>query len=81
MDKKQVKQIKNFPTKTLQKTNRKQANKNMATNINNTEGTTKKPTTQKILDQKTHWFNNNHHHSIFSTTNLPSKKEKVPNVV
>jgi len=90
MDKKSVKQIlinlnKNFPTKTLQKTNRKQVNKNIATNINNTEDATKKstpqkPTTLQILDQKIHWLNNNNHPTS-STTNLLLKQMEVLSVV
>jgi hypothetical protein len=85
MDKKQVKQIlinlnKNFPTKTLQKTNKKQANKNTATNISNTEGTTKKPTTPQISEPKTHELNNNNHPTP-STINLLLKQMKVLSVV
>jgi len=75
-----------FSAKLSQKNTKKQINnKNKTPNINSIKSITKKlalkkPITQKTLDTKTHWLNNNS--SILSTTILLSKKDaEVQNVV
>jgi hypothetical protein len=90
MDKKCIKKIwtpknKIFSAKLSQKNTKKQINnKNKAPNINSIKSITKKlapkkPITQKTLDPKTHWLNNNS--SISSTIIFSKKDAEVQNVV